>query len=226
MRRSSHLLRFRLQIDVPRAIPQNSELLRMKSDYEKGGTTGVHVIAFLHPPAVAPVVASVVSKFTLCAHLASSPDWRPKRQCAAPGKAPIEFGTGCTSVVHLSVRLLYGVPGEAMSNIHVNNIAKGSVESTHKVPTSHYHTKHRTDGVSTFKNHNQLWSSQIVGEFRQFPLDRQLLSRARFIVSRRLDRRNSDTRRRVLGTALSSDTPTRDVRPPDFCGAPSGLTCL
>ena len=24
--------------------------------------------------------------------------------------------------------------------------AKGSVESTHKVPTSHYHTKHRTDG--------------------------------------------------------------------------------
>jgi hypothetical protein len=25
-------------------------------------------------------------------------------------------------------------------------VAKGSVESTHKVPTSHYHTKHRTDG--------------------------------------------------------------------------------
>ena len=130
MRWSSNLPRFRLQIDVPRAIPQNSELLRMKSDYEKGGTTGVHVIAFLHPPAVAPVVASVVSKFTLCAHLASSPDWRPKRQCAAPGKAPIEPGTGCTSVVHLSVRLLYGVPGEAMSNIHVNNIQHSKITST------------------------------------------------------------------------------------------------
>ena len=27
-----------------------------------------------------------------------------------------------------------------------HRIAKGSVESTHKVPTSHYHTKHRPDG--------------------------------------------------------------------------------
>ena len=26
------------------------------------------------------------------------------------------------------------------------NVEKGSVESTYKVPTSHYHTKHRTDG--------------------------------------------------------------------------------
>ena len=26
------------------------------------------------------------------------------------------------------------------------HLEKGSVESTHKVPTSHYHTKHRTDG--------------------------------------------------------------------------------
>jgi len=28
----------------------------------------------------------------------------------------------------------------------VGFLEKGSVESTHKVPTSHYHTKHRTDG--------------------------------------------------------------------------------
>jgi len=28
----------------------------------------------------------------------------------------------------------------------VEKLEKGSVESTHKVPTSHYHTKHRTDG--------------------------------------------------------------------------------
>jgi hypothetical protein len=200
MRWSSHLPRFRLQIDVPRAIPQNSELLRLKSDYEKGGTTGVHVIAFLHPPAVAPVVASVVSKFTLCAHLASSPDWRPK-----PMRGAGESTHRAWNRLHLR-RTLECAPlvwGAGRSN-----------------------EQHSRKQHSTFKNHNQLWSSQIVGEFRQFPLDRQLLSRARFIVSRRLDRRNSDTRRRVLGTALSSDTPTRDVRPPDFCGAPSGLTCL
>ena len=201
MRWSSHLPRFRLQIDVPRAIPQNSEQLRMKSDHEKGGTTGVHVIAFLHPPAVAPVVASVVSKFTLCAHLASSPDWRPKRQCAAPGKAPIEPGTGCTSVVHLSVRLLYGVPGEAMSNIHVNNIQHSKITINCGLHRSWVNSGN-SRSIANFCH--ELASSH--------PGDWTAATRIRA--------------RRVLGTALSSDTPTRDVRPPDFCGAPSGLTCL
>jgi hypothetical protein len=153
MRWSSHLPRFRLQIDVPRAIPQNSELLRLKSDYEKGGTTGVHVIAFLHPPAVAPVVASVVSKFTLCAHLASSPDWRPK-----PMRGAGESTHRAWNRLHLR-RTLECAPlvwGAGRSN-----------------------EQHSRKQHSTFKNHNQLWSSQIVGEFRQFPLDRQLSSRAR-----------------------------------------------
>jgi hypothetical protein len=33
--------------------------------------------------------------------------------------------------------------GSMRNQIKLTKVAKGSVESTHKVPTSHYHTKHR-----------------------------------------------------------------------------------
>ena len=105
---------------------------------------------------------------------------------------------------------MYGVPGEGMSNIHANNIQ---------------HSKH-------FNSHNQLESSRIrkSGNSRAIaqlsghvlasssPGDWSAATRIRaaaFVVSAI-----------CLGTALSSDAPTRDVRLPDFCGAPSGLTCL
>ena len=81
--------------------------------------------------------------------------------------------------LHLSVRLLYGVPGEAMSNIHANFIQHSNSIST--INCGHTH--------------------QIVCEIRQFPraIAKTFASRARFIFSRRLVRRNSDSRRRVRG---------------------------
>jgi hypothetical protein len=72
---------------------------------------------------------------------------------------------------------MYGVPGEAMSNIHANNIQ---------------HSKH-------FNSHNQLESSRI----RKSGNSRAIAQLSGHVLassfSRRLVRRNSEPRRRVRG---------------------------